>query len=79
MQIKPLIKNCFIERVQKSNNIFGKFPLGGKTHHNREGNDLKKEKKYQNGAQKSKVLIPGKIFNSLKQGQILGVSQHYPP
>ena len=27
MQINPLIKNCFIERVYKSNNIFGKFPL----------------------------------------------------
>ena len=39
--------------------------LFGKTHHNREGNDLKN----QNGAQKSKVLIPGKKFNSLKQGQ----------
>ena len=30
MQIKPLIKNCFIERVYKSNNIFEKFPLGEK-------------------------------------------------
>ena len=30
MQIKPLIKNCFVERVQKPNNILGKFPLGEK-------------------------------------------------
>ena len=33
----------------------------------------------QNGAQKFKVLIPGKFFNTLRQGQIFGVSQHYPP
>ena len=32
LQLNPLIKNCFIERVYKSNNIFGKFPLGVKTH-----------------------------------------------
>ena len=31
MQLNPLIKNCFIERVYKSNNIFGKFSLGVKT------------------------------------------------
>ena len=27
MQLNPLMKNCFIERVYKSNNTFGKFPL----------------------------------------------------
>ena len=31
MQINPLIKTCFIERVYKSNNILGKFPLEVKT------------------------------------------------
>ena len=31
MQIDPLIKNCFIERAYKSNNIFGKFSLEVKT------------------------------------------------
>ena len=32
LQLNPLIKNCFIERVYKSNNTFGKFPLEVKTH-----------------------------------------------
>ena len=35
-------------------------------------------KNLKKGAQKSKVLIPGKIFK-IKQGQIFGVSQILPP
>ena len=44
MQINPLIKNCFIERVYKSNNIFGKFPLEVKTHNIQEkrGSEIKR-------------------------------------
>ena len=36
LQLNPLIKNCFIERVYKSNNTFGKFPLEVKTHNVKE-------------------------------------------
>ena len=45
MQINPLIKDCFIERVYKSNNIFGKFPLEVKTHNIKEkrGSEIKGE------------------------------------
>ena len=45
MQINPLIKNCFIERVYKSNNTFGKFPLEVKTHNIKEkrGSEIKRE------------------------------------
>ena len=33
---KSTIKNCFIERVYKSNNTFGKLPLEVKTHNIKE-------------------------------------------
>ena len=45
MQINPLIKNYFIERVYKSNNIFfGRFPLEVKTHNIEEkrGSEIKR-------------------------------------
>ena len=43
MQLNPLIKNCFIERVYKSNNTFGKFPLEVKTHNikDKRGSEIK--------------------------------------
>ena len=49
MQINPLIKDCFIERVYKSNNIFGKFPLEVKTHNIKEkrGSEIKDESRKQ--------------------------------
>ena len=34
-------RRVFLERLNKSKNIFEKFSLLGKTHHDREGNDLK--------------------------------------
>ena len=45
MHINPLIKNCFIERVYKSNNTFGKFPLEVKLHNIKEkrGSEIKGE------------------------------------
>ena len=59
MQINPLIENCLIERVYKSNNTFGKFPLELKTHNIKEkrGSEIKGE------IQKNINLISWQNFN----------------
>ena len=49
-------RKVFLERLNKSNNIFEKFSLWEKLI------TTGKEMKNLNGAQKSKVLIPGKIL-----------------
>ena len=51
-------RKVFLERLNKSNNIFEKFSLWEKLIIT--GKEM--IKKIQNGAQKSKVLIPGKIL-----------------
>jgi len=44
LQLNPLIKNCFIGRVYKSNNTFGEFPLEVKLHNIKEkrGSEIKR-------------------------------------
>ena len=59
MQINPLIKDCFIESIYKSNNTFGKFPLEVKTH-NIKGKGGSENKR---GIQKTKNLISWQNFN----------------
>ena len=59
MQINPLIKNCFVERVYKSNNIFEKFPLEVKTHNIKE----KRGSEIKGAIQKNKILISWQNFN----------------
>ena len=68
MQINPLIKNCFIERVYKSNNIFGKFPLEVKTHNIKEemGPEIKDKSR--------KIYFLGKILIIKTRSKFWGVT-----
>ena len=68
MQLNPLIKNCFIERVYKSDNTFGKFPLEVKPTILKRRGVLKSEEK----SRKIKFLFPGKILINKTSSKILG-------
>ena len=70
MQLNPLIKNFFIERVYKSNNTFGKFPLEVKPTILKRRGVLKSKEK----PRKIKNLFPGKILINKTRSKFWGVT-----